>query len=410
MFGSDLPFRQHHVNMDGHLPEKNPGILFVCRHSPFLGNNGGQQRTRLIFEYLRSLGHVDLVCMTNDPKPEMDHGPGYTVRYFGSVRYKDRSLLQFLAWRVKVWDPYTVHPVNDTCRKIVNHLIENNDYRYIVFRYLDAVFLCGQYRRSELIIDVDDLPEQHFYTLFRDPGLKWRSRALQYFNFLLSGLYCRRLIRRSRHAFFSNPRHAVYPNASCLPNIPLIEPRPKEPLPLNGGCLTVLFVGLLTYPPNVMGMDYFIRQIWKTVAKTMPDARLRIVGKYESSATIERWKGVNGVEVTGFVEDLMQEYKNCALVVAPIYHGSGTNIKVLEAMAVGRTCVISDFAGRGLEHILEGNQNVLIAGDPDQYADAVTGLLRDPGRNDRIRGAAFGAVNARATRDHFRESLSRVIG
>jgi glycosyltransferase involved in cell wall biosynthesis len=409
MFGLALPFKQHDANKDRDMPENRPKILLVCRHSPFLGNNGGQQRTRLMFEYLRSVGHVDLVCMTKDPKPESFQGPDYTVWYFDKVIYKARNLLQFLAWRVKVWDPYTVHPKNDTCHQIVDQLIERYNYRYIVFRYLDAVFLCGQYRRRGLIIDVDDLPEQHFYTLFRDPGLKWRSRALQYFNFLLSRFYCRRLIRKSRHAFFSNPRQAVYPNASCLPNIPLLETELKEPLPLKEGCQTVLFVGLLTYPPNMMGVDAFLNQIWDKVKMAVPDAKLRIAGKYEPSDVIGRWKGKPGVEVAGFVEDLMQEYGNSALVIAPIFHGSGTNIKVLEAMAVGRTCVISDFAARGLERMLSNNENVVVASDSDEYAAAVAGLLRDPVRNDRIRRNAFDTVNSLATKDHFRESISSVI-
>jgi glycosyltransferase involved in cell wall biosynthesis len=71
------------------------------------------------------------------------------------------------------------------------------------------------------------------------------------------------------------------------------------------------------------------------------------------------------------------EYRKYKIVVVPIYYGSGTNIKVLEAMSMKRASVITDFVARGFKKDLIDNQYILIAKENQDFANKVIQLLFD---------------------------------
>ena len=80
----------------------------------------------------------------------------------------------------------------------------------------------------------------------------------------------------------------------------------------------------------------------------------------------------------GFVTDLAAEYDEASLVVAPILSGSGTQIKVLDALAHGRPLVASTFAHAGFGHDLHDEEHLLVAGDETQWIDCCSRVLADP--------------------------------
>jgi glycosyltransferase involved in cell wall biosynthesis len=91
----------------------------------------------------------------------------------------------------------------------------------------------------------------------------------------------------------------------------------------------------------------------------------------------------------GFVEDLRPLYAGASVVAAPLEVSAGTNIKVLEAMAAGRTVVSTPVGCAGLG--LEDGIDALIRGDWPSFADAVCALLGSA----ELRGQL--AARARAT-------------
>lgn len=77
-----------------------------------------------------------------------------------------------------------------------------------------------------------------------------------------------------------------------------------------------------------------------------------------------------------FIPDIRESVQKAALFIAPIRSGSGTKIKVLNAMAQGKAVVATPVAAEGIE-VTDG-ENIFIAEDPKLFAQRVIDLIRDP--------------------------------
>ena len=105
----------------------------------------------------------------------------------------------------------------------------------------------------------------------------------------------------------------------------------------------------------------------------------------------------NGVHVTGRVEDVIPYYSRSTVSIVPLRAGGGTRLKILEAMALGRPVVSTSIGCEGLD-VVDG-QHLLIADDPQQFADKTVRLLTDSTLYKRIAAEAREFVVTRHDRD-----------
>jgi glycosyltransferase involved in cell wall biosynthesis len=94
----------------------------------------------------------------------------------------------------------------------------------------------------------------------------------------------------------------------------------------------------------------------------------------------------NVVVVTGAVEDIRPYLAKAALCVVPLRSGSGTRIKIFEAMAMGKAVVSTTLGAEGLP--VRHGENIILADDPADFARRVVDLLRDPPHRQRLGQAA----------------------
>ena len=166
---------------------------------------------------------------------------------------------------------------------------------------------------------------------------------------------------------------------------------PAAPLPQPGAPAGLLFVGNLTYAPNVDAARTLVTEVLPRVRAARPDATLTLVGPYESGAR-EGLATDPAVRWTGWVPDVLPFYVDAAVVVVPLRDGAGTRIKVLEAAAHRRPIVASPAALAGLD--LEPGRSVVLAVDAATTAAAVVDLLDDPDRAAALAAAAREQVAA----------------
>lgn len=87
----------------------------------------------------------------------------------------------------------------------------------------------------------------------------------------------------------------------------------------------------------------------------------------------------------GFVEDLAGLAAGAAVIIVPLWHGGGTRLKVLEALATGRPLVRTSLAVSGIG-FRDGVHGV-IRDDPVELANAVAALSGDAGQAARLGSA-----------------------
>jgi glycosyltransferase involved in cell wall biosynthesis len=146
----------------------------------------------------------------------------------------------------------------------------------------------------------------------------------------------------------------------------------------------VIFVGSMDWEANIDGVDYFCRDIWPSVKKRVPAAKLRIVGRNPHSR-VRRWASED-IEVTGTVASVIEHYRDAAVNIAPLRIGGGTRLKIYEAMAMGKATVSTSIGAEGLD--VEDKRDILLADTADSFAGSIIGLLEDESRRQRIEEAA----------------------
>ncbi len=137
------------------------------------------------------------------------------------------------------------------------------------------------------------------------------------------------------------------------------------------GC-SLLFVGTMSYTPSVDAMQYFCGEILPRIRQSQ-DVDLWIVGR-DPTASVMQLQG-GGVVVTGQVADVVPYYRRCNVAIAPLRAGSGTRLKILEAMALGRPIVTTSIGCEGLNVVDE--RDLMIADTPAEFAARTVRLLGD---------------------------------
>lgn len=140
----------------------------------------------------------------------------------------------------------------------------------------------------------------------------------------------------------------------------------------------VVFSGNFEYHPNIDAVAFLVHDIWPLIRRERPDVRLRLVGRGDrfirhlipAGSVAE-----TGIEVTGPVEDALNEIAQARVVVAPLRAGSGTRVKIVEAWAAARCVVATPLAAEGLE--AENGINIALAASPADFAAQVVRLLGD---------------------------------
>ncbi len=349
-------------------------LFFSIDSDPFKDiSYGGRQRTHLLLRALSKVAQVDVCSFVNCVTSNID---GCKV-VFSESKEKTKRLYQSPFSRILSMVAKSperqVYRANGPMSKIANSLIEMNDYDYIVVRYLQSVPQLGLSKYVDrLIVDFDDNPVKSYVMSEKIKG--GIHSVLPKLRSLPVRRAWKSVQKRCIISFYSNPSETKYPNSFTLHNIPVrFCLNLEQPIQRS-----LLFVGALNYLPNRNGITRFLSNVWPELHRKFPDLTFRIVGKCTDGRLVEKWNGCEGVHYLGYVDDLETQYRKCTVVVAPVYYGAGTSIKVLEAVAMGRPCVTTPTGFCGLEDILVPNEGIRIARNDRDFLKQISFLLESP--------------------------------
>jgi glycosyltransferase involved in cell wall biosynthesis len=154
-----------------------------------------------------------------------------------------------------------------------------------------------------------------------------------------------------------------------------------------------LFVGTFRHPPNRAAAEELIEVVAPRLRARLPGAVLRIAGADPPPALVDR-AAAAGVELLGWVDDLPALLGRSTAFLAPLRHGAGMRVKLLEAMAAGCPVVSTSLGMSGIA--APAGEAYLRAESAEEFVEAATALAAAPERGAALAAAARAVIE----RDH----------
>ncbi|NHZ97198.1 TIGR03087 family PEP-CTERM/XrtA system glycosyltransferase [Massilia sp. CCM 8734] len=365
-------------------------LLLLIHRIPYPPNKGDKIRSYHLLKHLARHYKVHLATFVDDAD-DWQHLPRVQALCASShfarldpTRARLRSLGALLANRSLSLDYYRDKGLRDW---VAQAMAANKIERILVFSSAMAQY-AEPYRQARRVVDFCDVDSD-----------KWRQYAAQK-SWPMSMLYAheaRQLLRYERKValdsaaalFVSAPEAALFrqlaPESAertgffnngvdtdyFTPQAAQVE----YPNPFVAGQQALVFCGAMDYWPNVDAVSWFAREIFPSVLARHPAAQFVIVGA-RPSAEVLQLAALPGVTVTGTVPDVRPFVAHAALCVAPLRIARGIQNKVLEAMSMAKTVVVSAQALEGIA--AEPGRDLLLAHDAPQFAAAIDQALGAP--------------------------------
>ena len=143
----------------------------------------------------------------------------------------------------------------------------------------------------------------------------------------------------------------------------------------------LIVFGNMDFLPNYDAAIHFAKDILPLVRRTHPETTFTVVGTNPLPEVLALAE-IDGVEVTGRVEDLKPWIQRACMLVAPMRFGAGIKNKVLEAMAVEKPVVTNSTGVEAMQ--AEVSALLCLADNPTDFAAAVCSLLDDSVRRREL--------------------------
>ena len=134
----------------------------------------------------------------------------------------------------------------------------------------------------------------------------------------------------------------------------------------------LVFIGKMDYRPNVDAVLWFAESIWPNLIKHRPQTTWAIVGQNPHSR-LKKLRGRQGIKITGKVERIHPYLSGGAICIMPLRFGSGTRLKLIEAMASGKAIVSTAIGAEGFG--LVNGQELIIADNAENFLAEILKLL-----------------------------------
>jgi sugar transferase (PEP-CTERM/EpsH1 system associated) len=394
----------------------NRRILFVSQQLPWPKDSGGNIRTYHMLEALTQHFKVSF-CSTSDGSEAAREGQRRLgemcaelhivpdqkqMTSWGQVKGVAQSLLRGESAALQ-------HNRNTALAGAVKDVLDSGSLDSVHLNHLDTTPYINFGDAPPAVIDTHNLLFDYYARRAQmESGVlrKWvcrrESRLLQSveresFRKARRTVVCSETERRRLHELDSSLKVDVVPNGvDCSAVQPLHDVQAAESREL-------VFVGDMAYGPNQDAAMHFIRDVFPLVLAAEPRAKFLAVGKNPSAELVALGRAREEVIVSGFVQDVAEWVQRAEIYVVPIRYGSGTRLKVLEALAFGKPTVSTSVGAEGIDY--SDGKDILIRDDPQAMAQAIVDLFADTAQ---ARGLALAARKTAETRYDWKQIGERM--
>ncbi len=352
-------------------------ILFVCHRFPYPPNEGGKIRAFNMIAHLHKQHEVTVVSLA-ETRAEQEAVGG--IKPFCTEYYCEK-ISKPLAWLKAILCLFTFVPSSmgyfhsQKLKRRIQYLLYKNKYDLILVHCSSVAHFVRSEIRTPKVIDFCDMDSQKWLIYRRHKPF---PLSLAYW---LEGIKLQRAEKIIAGSFDGSSvataseletleSFDAKSLAFCFPNG--VDTEYFFPTQANYDQNRICFMGKMNYYPNEKCMLEFCERVFPALKRKYPDLTLSIIGS-NPTKNIQALSSIEGVEVTGRVDDVRPYVQQAALSVVPLTIARGTQNKILESMSMGVPVVCSRVAARGIDAL--PGEHVLVADTTAEYVACISRLL-----------------------------------
>lgn len=360
-------------------------ILYVVPHDFLKPSTGSTHRTKALYDAMCACSDVDYVVTGLASENEITADRKHKFALAGINNFL-KKLIPF-------------HGVTKH-KQTIWKLLKSGIYDIVVVRYINTYISIGLPSFPKLIIDFDDNPISAFKHStpasinhpLRSLRKNFLSQLLKYYVYTASTKACQLWISNPDDQYAFN-KVRIIPN-SCPPILSTISSKKST--------FKYIFAADMRYKPNIDALLYYCDNIHPELLSRCGSAELVVCGHFDSSLLPPRVVGQEGITFAGFVPNISEIYSECSAAIAPMVSGSGTSVKVMEAIGAGLPCVGTPEAYRGYVDEVREELPFLLAMNAEEFTEKML-RLGDPVTND----LKMKQMLAHFAKKHWSEDLVR---
>lgn len=373
-------------------------ILFLTNLLPYPLDNGGKIKTYTTVSSLAEAGHMlDLVCFTEyTPNPDATGKLNKLCNHIEQVPQKlttTENIPYMLLLAVRsLFSTYSFGMYkyrSKAMEQIILELCRANCYDCIYFDHLQMCVYEPIIRKiapnAKMILDEHNCEALIMSRNAETSSNPIKKKFLQIETRKLGSFEAKMLqkmdvnIVLSKEDYIELKKQCGIDFPHVIIPIGVIDKGIREEKHNSTNCLSILFLGTLTWAPNNQGIAWFLREVMPLLEASEKKYKLYIVGKNPSAEVQQLAKQYKNVEITGYVESVDEYYDKCNCMIVPLFIGSGQRVKLIEGFSKGMPAVSTSIGAEGLDVI--DNDNILIADKSDTFYNALCEMYDSTKRN-----------------------------
>jgi glycosyltransferase involved in cell wall biosynthesis len=188
------------------------------------------------------------------------------------------------------------------------------------------------------------------------------------------------------------------------------DPGVKTMSPYSGGGSEVLFIGSLTFPPNLQGLEWYVEHVHPRLSD-VAGYSLTVAGRTDEATRPRLHKTLqqySNISLCADPEELNDLYNDSAVFVNPVLRGAGVKLKTIHALRAG-VPVVSTSIGMEGTGLIDGT-HLFVTDSAGEFVRRVEELLKDRVLAGRlVRSAQTFLAETYDNERNIKQSLSSVL-
>ncbi len=361
-------------------------VLLLCNKLPYPPKEGAPMAMNMIIEGLLNHGHhvKVLAINTNKYHTNLDEIPSeykkkthiettdlnLTLNFFGAfycfIIGKSYHIQRFISKKF--------------ARKLME-ILKNQEFDIVQFETLSLTSylpLIRKYSQAKVLLrshNIEHLIWNRLSKLTSNPLKKFYlshlSKTLRKYEITVlpqfDGIIC---ISTVDAEFYKKESAGKFPIIVATYGVDLNQ---YTSTPHTNKQVSLCFIGAMNWRPNIHGIKWFLSTVWPIIEREFPTLKFVIASKIKPKWLTENKS--SQINLIGDVKNSIDFITSNAIMVVPLFAGSGIRIKIIEAMVLRKTVVSTSIGAEGINY--EDQKNIVIADTSDDFIKAIRKCVQE---------------------------------